>query len=194
VVLNFEDRHPTHQALSRLDAAGVKVYRTDLQGEITVNTDGRGYEVKTEGVGGTAKPVPLRESRNQEAEPVQEPEPEPTPRGDLNCTDFATQEEAQEVLDANPSDPNYLDGEGDGIACESLPIPPFVVSTAESRIRSHRGSGLRRLRNSGGSPGGPRCKPERSELPGWGRRRYSLRVAPIELLALMAITATIDRF
>jgi hypothetical protein len=25
------------------------------------------------------------------------------------------------VLDADPSDPNYLDGEGDGIACESLP-------------------------------------------------------------------------
>ena len=47
--------------------------------------------------------------------------PEPAPTGDLDCSDFETQEEAQEVLDADPSDPNYLDGEGDGIPCESLP-------------------------------------------------------------------------
>lgn len=41
--------------------------------------------------------------------------------GDLDCADFATQEEAQRVLEQDPSDPNYLDGEGDGVACESLP-------------------------------------------------------------------------
>ena len=41
--------------------------------------------------------------------------------GDLDCSDFATREEAQEVLDADPSDPNGLDGGGDGTACESLP-------------------------------------------------------------------------
>ena len=41
---------------------------------------------------------------------------------DLNCSDFATQPEAQAELDANPSDPNGLDGnDNDGIACESLP-------------------------------------------------------------------------
>jgi hypothetical protein len=40
----------------------------------------------------------------------------------LNCDDFATQEEAQAVYDADPSDPNGLDGnDNDGIACESLP-------------------------------------------------------------------------
>jgi competence protein ComEC len=118
--------HPTQEALSRLATAGIKVYRTDQQGEITVSTNGRGYEVKTEGAGGVAEPVPLPEPQAQEAEPVQEPvqepEPEPVPTGgDLNCSDFATREEAQAVLDANPGDPNHLDGEGDGIACESLP-------------------------------------------------------------------------
>jgi hypothetical protein len=41
--------------------------------------------------------------------------------GDLDCLDFATREEAKAVLEEDPSDPNYLDGEGDGIPCESLP-------------------------------------------------------------------------
>jgi hypothetical protein len=41
---------------------------------------------------------------------------------ELNCEDFATQEEAQAELDADPSDPNGLDGnDNDGRACESLP-------------------------------------------------------------------------
>jgi hypothetical protein len=37
---------------------------------------------------------------------------------DLDCDDFATQAEAQAVLDADTSDPNNLDGDADGIACE----------------------------------------------------------------------------
>ena len=40
---------------------------------------------------------------------------------DLDCEDFATQEEAQAVLDQDPSDPNMLDADNDGIACEALP-------------------------------------------------------------------------
>jgi micrococcal nuclease len=42
--------------------------------------------------------------------------------GDLDCSDFPTQEEAQEVLDRVPSNPNRLDGaDQDGVVCESLP-------------------------------------------------------------------------
>jgi micrococcal nuclease len=42
--------------------------------------------------------------------------------GDVDCSDFATQAEAQQVYDADPSDPNDLDGSPqDGVACESLP-------------------------------------------------------------------------
>ncbi len=39
----------------------------------------------------------------------------------FNCDDFDTQQEAQDELNANPSDPNGLDGDSDGVACESLP-------------------------------------------------------------------------
>jgi competence protein ComEC len=39
--------HPSPEAMARLKAAGVKVYRTDLQGEITITTKGEGYEIKT---------------------------------------------------------------------------------------------------------------------------------------------------
>jgi micrococcal nuclease len=39
----------------------------------------------------------------------------------LDCANFETHEEAQSVLEQDPSDPNYLDGDGDGVACEDLP-------------------------------------------------------------------------
>jgi LPXTG-motif cell wall-anchored protein len=37
---------------------------------------------------------------------------------DLNCDEFATQAEAQAALASNPGDPNNLDADDDGIACE----------------------------------------------------------------------------
>lgn len=37
---------------------------------------------------------------------------------DLDCDDFATQAEAQATYDADPSDPNGLDADSDGEACE----------------------------------------------------------------------------
>jgi micrococcal nuclease len=50
------------------------------------------------------------------------PEPDPTPiqaGTDLDCSDFASQLQAQEALNDDPSDPNGLDSDGDGAACES---------------------------------------------------------------------------
>jgi len=42
--------------------------------------------------------------------------------GDYDCSDFRTQAQAQRVYDADPSDPNGLDGyPEDGEACETLP-------------------------------------------------------------------------
>ena len=50
------------------------------------------------------------------------PEPSNTPSsGDLDCADFATQEEAQGVLNSDLTDPNGLDADADGSACEDLP-------------------------------------------------------------------------
>ena len=44
------------------------------------------------------------------------------PAAALNCSDFAYQEDAQAFLDADPTDPEGLDGnDNDGIACESRP-------------------------------------------------------------------------
>ena len=49
-------------------------------------------------------------------------DPPPPAAGDLDCSDFATQAQAQQTYDADPSDPNDLDGAPeDGVPCESLP-------------------------------------------------------------------------
>ncbi|MGY1601684.1 excalibur calcium-binding domain-containing protein [Geodermatophilus sp. SYSU D00815] len=39
---------------------------------------------------------------------------------DKDCSDFATQQDAQAVLNADPTDPNDLDADDDGTACEAL--------------------------------------------------------------------------
>lgn len=44
--------------------------------------------------------------------------------GDKDCSDFATQKEAQRFFKANggpTKDPHNLDRDGDGVACEKLP-------------------------------------------------------------------------
>ena len=42
----------------------------------------------------------------------------------ISCDDFLVQQLAQQLLKANPSDPNHLDGtDHNGIACDSLPCP-----------------------------------------------------------------------
>jgi micrococcal nuclease len=49
-------------------------------------------------------------------------------RGDrYNCSDFASQADAQAVLRADPSDPNQLDGDRDGVACERNRPPQDLV-------------------------------------------------------------------
>lgn len=39
--------HPSQEALDRFKRLGIKIYRTDLQGEITITTRGQGYQVQT---------------------------------------------------------------------------------------------------------------------------------------------------
>ncbi|WP_171814876.1 thermonuclease family protein [Halothece sp. PCC 7418] len=41
--------------------------------------------------------------------------------GDCDCKHFSTQAQAQQVLTRFPEDPHRLDGDNDGVACESLP-------------------------------------------------------------------------
>lgn len=62
--------------------------------------------------------------------PPSEPDldaPDPKPRsfcGSFDCADFGGQEEAQAILDADPSDPIGLDPDADGVACEELAAAP----------------------------------------------------------------------
>jgi hypothetical protein len=60
---------------------------------------------------------------------------------DLDCRDFAFQEDAQAEFDRDRSDPHRLDedaGPDDGIACEALPRRG-VIGTATARSRPTRG-------------------------------------------------------
>ena len=56
---------------------------------------------------------------------------------DLDCRDFAFQEDAQAELNRDPSDPHRLDedqGPDDGIACEVLPHRSTTSTTAATPL------------------------------------------------------------
>ena len=44
-----------------------------------------------------------------------------------DCGDFLSQAEAQAVLRVDPSDPNRLDGNRNGVACEDYTRPPYSL-------------------------------------------------------------------
>ena len=79
------------------------------------------------GIGGGCENAPSEPESTPEPEPSQSPSsgggriPSLPADGDYNCSDFDTQAQAQTVLEQDPSDPHNLDGEGDGVPCESLP-------------------------------------------------------------------------
>lgn len=50
----------------------------------------------------------------------------------FNCPAFVSQADAQAVLRADPLDPNRLDADLDGIACESRPVPKDLVPVPRS--------------------------------------------------------------
>lgn len=59
----------------------------------------------------------------------------PCVNSDCNCSDFATQAEAQATFDSFEGDPFNLDGDGDGFVCESLPgasAPPVAVDSSSN--------------------------------------------------------------
>ena len=113
--------HPHQETLDRLAAAGATVYRTDLNGTVVLTSDCNTYALTTGGPAPTPTPAPT-------AAPTVAPTSTPAPSAcgpcattDCNCADFSTQAQAQACLNAYPGDPFNLDGDNDGIACESLP-------------------------------------------------------------------------
>jgi hypothetical protein len=63
--------------------------------------------------------------------------------GDQDCSDFDSQAAAQAHLRADPSDPDGLDSDSDGIACESLgaPFDRTPVGAASGGVGSTAGGG-----------------------------------------------------
>jgi hypothetical protein len=59
--------------------------------------------------------------------------------GDYNCADFVTRAQAKAVLDRDPGDPHYLDGDGDGIPCEDLPKGEGYTADANTPSDSETG-------------------------------------------------------
>jgi hypothetical protein len=68
--------------------------------------------------GGGDAEQPAREARASREDAAIPPLPAD---GNYDCADFETQAQAQAILERDPSDPHYLDGEGDGVPCEELP-------------------------------------------------------------------------
>jgi hypothetical protein len=57
----------------------------------------------------------------------------------VNCSDFSSQLAAQNYYNQQVGDPDGLDADGDGYACESLPAPKATTRRAPSlRRRLHR--------------------------------------------------------
>jgi hypothetical protein len=76
-----------------------------------------------------------KNNKNNKNNAAETPTPAPAPPAsvrrvieDLDCIDFQFQEDAQIVLDLDPSDPYNLDPNHDGIACSSLPHRAAVVT------------------------------------------------------------------
>src|SRR6266487_2193308 len=62
---------------------------------------------------------------------------EPMRAQDRNCSDFSTWAEAQAFfLASGPGDPNHLDHDKDGIACESLPGAPTQGTARPTTVRT----------------------------------------------------------
>ena len=63
---------------------------------------------------------------------------------DVDCADFPTQAQAQAVLVADPSDPNGLDGNDNGTACEdhSFAGVPGAASTTAPQVSTLPAGGV----------------------------------------------------
>lgn len=104
---SFEDRFVAAQRAAKAAGLGIWGLTESQQCKLANRDNGIG-----EGASGCMqKPKP----------PPPKPQTERSPTGgpDLDCSDFASQAEAQAELMSDPSDPNGLDADYDGQACET---------------------------------------------------------------------------
>jgi hypothetical protein len=111
-------------------------FDADPEGLAALDADGNGIaceELIEEAPAEEEPRAERRRNRRNQDQPEETPEavaelPANQVREDLDCVDFEFQEEAQQVLDQDPSDPFNLDPNGDGFACSSLPMSQPLVS------------------------------------------------------------------
>jgi len=121
--------HPHESTLNNFASVGARVYGTDLHGTIIVHSDG---SIATITTAIANPPIYAAMERPQLMSSVESATPvatiDPTRAylfgRDKDCSAFATQAQAQEFFIAAggpENDRHRLDGNNDGIACESLP-------------------------------------------------------------------------
>lgn len=93
----------------------------------------------TDAPGATPQPGPTSSGGPQTPTPIQ------APGADKNCSAFTTQAEAQAVFDADPSDPNNLDGDGNKVACQDLPGAPVDLGEAGKAPGDAVGGGVKEV-------------------------------------------------
>lgn len=130
---NNDYGHPHQETITHLLNAGATIYGTDVHGTVIVETDGSRYVVypaiNTPALaGGNPQPamtIPATGLPQSPTGGVPSATLRYDPNGrDRDCGSFDTHAEAQAFFIAagGPArDPHRLDGDNDGIACESLP-------------------------------------------------------------------------
>jgi hypothetical protein len=89
-----------------------------------------------EAAGGGDAAQPAREAKASRTDTAVPPMPAD---GNYDCADFKTRAQAKAVLERDPSDPHYLDGDGDRIPCEDLPPGEGYAADANSHSDSDNG-------------------------------------------------------
>jgi micrococcal nuclease len=123
----YENRFADAQAEAM--AAGIGIWGLSFNEQCQLADRGNGIGEGTPGCSSTASatssasPItPATAGSSATAEPSGSGLPPLPADGDYDCSHFDTQAQAQQVYDADPSDPHGLDGAPeDGVACESLP-------------------------------------------------------------------------
>jgi hypothetical protein len=83
---------------------------------------------------------------------------------DQNCADFPSQAAAQAHLRQDPSDPDRLDADNDGVACENYPNYPEGSARDETPVGAATGGGGNTA-GGGGNGGLPFTGPNDTLLP-----------------------------
>ena len=84
-----------------------------------------------------------------------------------DCASFGSQESAQAVLDSDPSDPNNLDSDGNGRACDDYPYGTSGSVAASSAASSA-------ATTSSASPGNPSRASSKASAPPRPQKTHNL--------------------